>query len=179
MSITVNKGRSIGLRWREVVICTLKRSLREELIGGRACDRGVRRCPEAREEMTKALLFRKSYVVRVRGRDRGQATSGHSLFWPRRPADSVDIHLAFADKLAIDIVLGSWTESHVAVCVRVISPPRRVLSPFVLFHRLRYLLVHDHDLQVAEMGHVRDREQKVRQLERRRLVSFRVLEDEP
>lgn len=49
VSITVNKGRSIGLRWRKVVMCTLKRSLREELIGGRARDRGVGRCPESRE----------------------------------------------------------------------------------------------------------------------------------
>lgn len=129
--------------------------------------------------MTKALLFRESHVVRIRGRDRGQATSGHSLFWPWRPADRVDIHLTFADKLAINIVLGSWTESHVAVCIRVVSPPRRVLSPFILFHRLRYLFVHDHDLQIAEMGHVRDGEQKVRQLERHWLVSFRVLEDMP
>lgn len=114
--------------------------------------------------MTQALFFRKSHVIRVRGRNRCQATSGHSLFRPRCPADSIHINLAFADKLAVDVVLGSWAESHVSVGIRVISPSRWVLSPLVLFHGFWYLLVHDHDLHIAEMSHVRDGEQKVRQL---------------
>lgn len=67
VSITVNKGRSIGLRRGEVVVCTLECSLREELTGRRTCDSSIGRCPEARKEVTKALLFRKSHVVRIRG----------------------------------------------------------------------------------------------------------------
>lgn len=70
VSITINKGCSIGLRRGKVVVCTLECSLREELTRRRTCDSSVGGCPEARKEMTKALFFRKSHVVRIRGRDR-------------------------------------------------------------------------------------------------------------
>lgn len=52
VSITVDKGRSIGLRWGEVVVCPLKCSLREELTWRCTCDSCIGRCPEAREEVT-------------------------------------------------------------------------------------------------------------------------------
>lgn len=52
VSITVDKGRSIGLRRGEVIVCALKCSLRKELAWGCTCDSCIGRCPEAREEMT-------------------------------------------------------------------------------------------------------------------------------